>query len=43
MRKEIDEIIQKKISFWELELIKKGFIMGQLGFKSREELYERDE
>lgn len=41
MEKENNEIIQKKISERELKLIEKGFKMGQLGFKSREELYER--
>ena len=41
MQKGMDEIIQKKISVREMKLIEKGFKMGQIGFKSREELYER--
>jgi len=41
LQKWIDEITQKKISDRELKLLEKGFKMGQLGFKSREELYER--
>jgi predicted transcriptional regulator len=41
MQNWIDEIIQKKISESELKLMDKGFKMGKLKFKSREELYER--
>lgn len=41
MQKWVDEIMQKKISERELELLEKGFKMGKLKFKSRAELYER--
>ncbi|VVB94725.1 Uncharacterised protein [uncultured archaeon] len=41
MQKWIDEINQKKISESELNLMDKGFKMGKLKFKSREELHER--
>ena len=41
MQKWVDEILQKKISERELELLEKGFKMGKIKFKSREELYER--
>jgi len=41
MQKWMDEISQRKISERELELLEKGFKMGKIKFKSREELYER--
>jgi len=41
LQKWIDEITQKKISDRDMKLLEKGFNMGQPGFKSREELYER--
>ena len=41
MQKWIDEVTQKQISEREITLLKKGFNMGELKFKSREELHER--
>ncbi len=41
MQKWINEVSQNKISQRELELLEKGFKMGKIKFKSREELYER--
>ena len=41
MQKWIDEVTQKQISNREIKLLEKGFEMGELKFKSREELYER--
>lgn len=36
----MDEITQKQISEKELKILDKGFNMGKLKFKTREELYE---
>ncbi len=41
MQKWIDEATQKQISEREIKLLEKGFDMGELKFKSREELHER--
>ena len=41
MQKWIDEVTQKQISEREIALLEKGFNMGELKFKSREELHER--
>lgn len=41
MKKWIDEMTQKQISEREITLLEKGFDMGELKFKSREELHER--
>jgi hypothetical protein len=41
MQKWIDEVTQKQISEREITLLEKGFNMGELKFKSREELHER--
>jgi hypothetical protein len=41
MKKLIDEMTQKQISEREITLLEKGFDMGELKFKSREELHER--
>ncbi len=41
MQKWIDEVTQKQISEREITLLEKGFNMGELNFKSREELHER--
>jgi len=37
----IDEVTQKQISEREITLLENGFDMGELKFKSREELHER--
>ncbi len=41
LRRWIDEMTQKQISERQLKILDKGFDMGKLKFKSREELYER--
>jgi len=41
MKKWIDEMTQKQISEREITLLEKGFDMGELKFKSREDLHER--
>ena len=41
MKKWIEEMTQKQISEREIKLLEKGFDMGELKFKSREDLYER--
>ncbi len=41
MQKWIDEVTQKQIAERELIILDKGFNMGKLKFKTREELYER--
>lgn len=41
MQKWIDEATQKQISEREIKLLENGFDMGELKFKSREELHER--
>jgi len=41
MQNWIDEVTQKQISEWEITLLEKGFNMGELKFRSREELHER--
>lgn len=40
-QKWIDDVTQKQIAERELKMLEKGFDMGKLKFKSREELYER--
>lgn len=41
MQNWIDEVTQKQISEREITLLEKGFDMGELKFKSREELHKR--
>ncbi len=41
MKKWIEEMTQKQISEREIKLLEKGFDMGELKFKSRDDLYER--
>lgn len=41
MQKWIDDVTQKQISERQIKLLEKGFDMGELKFRSREELYER--
>ncbi len=41
LRNWIDEVTQKQISERELKILDKGFNMGKLKFKRRDELYER--